>query len=459
MRLAPPRFRHPSLQVSHLSDTSPDRHRPLRSRHALASLFLLEALLPVRLPAQEAATAPASQQAPAQPAANPADDEPWWHLSHLPVIPVPELVTAPHNGASVGIFPIALSNNDQGQTSQILAPDIIHSPYFGWGARFRVFRFPSDDVKWSVVGGGKQSVEREFDADYEVGLRRDRDWSWNVHAMYDRSGTGRFYGIGNDTRLVDQATFVDSQERLEATLARNFTPQLQLAYLFRADSVEIEQSAISSLPPITTRFPTVNGVGDASEFAHRFTLTYDTRDSPVVPHQGAKVSAMIGGTTRATGSSVNYLFTGVDAAVYRPAVASSTLVAHLALRYMPSASNAPFWALSQLGGESSVPGEALPLRAYGYGRFVDRNAVGGNLEWRNPLARLRLFETDMTLEVSPFVDAGKVFSGILENPVSHLHTGAGVGLRLIASPFVVGFLDIGIGNEKLAVFSGIDYPF
>lgn len=29
----------------------------------------------------------------------------------------------------------------------------------------------------------------------------------------------------------------------------------------------------------------------------------------------------------------------------------------------------------------------------------------------------------------------------------------------IASPLVVGYLDIGFGKEKAALFSGIDYPF
>ena len=29
----------------------------------------------------------------------------------------------------------------------------------------------------------------------------------------------------------------------------------------------------------------------------------------------------------------------------------------------------------------------------------------------------------------------------------------------VASPFVVGYVDIGFGPERLAVFSGINYPF
>jgi len=31
--------------------------------------------------------------------------------------------------------------------------------------------------------------------------------------------------------------------------------------------------------------------------------------------------------------------------------------------------------------------------------------------------------------------------------------------RAVANPFVVGYVDVGYGHERLAVFSGINYPF
>jgi len=146
----------------------------------------------------------------------------WLRVDALPFIPVPEVSTAPHEGVNIGLFPIVLSSNNDGQINQILAPDILHSQYFGWGFRWRTFRNPSDDEKWSLVGGAKQSVEREFDFEYDIGLRRSTPWSWVMHAMFDRSGTGRFYGFGNNTRASDRTTFIYGQYRLEGTAARNF---------------------------------------------------------------------------------------------------------------------------------------------------------------------------------------------------------------------------------------------
>jgi hypothetical protein len=379
-------------------------------------------------------------------------------LDALPFIPIPEISTAPHAGVNVGLFGIVMGGNAQGQIDQILAPDVLHSQYFGWGARFRIFRNPSDDEKWSLVAGGKQEVEREFDAEWDYGLRRDRSWSYIAHAMYDRNGTGRFYGLGNDSTLAGESTFINSQMRVEFTAARNFSHTLQLGWTLRANTAEIEQSALDSLPALTARYPSLNGVGDASEVHQRLTWTLDTRDSIVVPRVGSRVAAVVGVTSRALGSSVDYSVLALDASTFRP-VGKLTLAAHAAARYMPSFTNAPFWALSSLGGDRSVIGDGQPLRGFGAGRFIDRNSVSGSLELRMVLQRLQMFGTTLALEAAPFVDTGRVFASMNDNPLIHLHTAGGVGFRVITGPFVVGYLDLGAANEHLAIFTGIDYPF
>jgi len=426
----------------------------------IAALILAAApLLGVR--AQEATapvpSAPTSNASPSQETSGAESSR--FDLSKLSFLPVPEIDTAPFSGVTLGLIPVWLTNNANGEIEKILAPDIIHSQYFGWGARWRIFRNPSDDEKWSVVAGAKQYVEREFDARFDAGLRRDQAWSWSAHAVFDRSGTGRFFGLGNNSLPANQTTFVDSQVRLEATAARNFSHEAQLAYMARADSVDIEQGILDSLPSITARYPTLMGVGQVSELQQRVVFSYDTRDSVVVPRLGQRLVAFAGISTRALGSNDAYTFLGVDATFFQPAGPDLTVVAHAALRYMPTFTDAPFWALSSLGGDRSIIGEAQPLRAFGAGRFIDRNSFAGSVEARTWVQRFHLFGTDLKLEIAPFIDTGKVFASMSTAPVTQLHLGAGMGFRLVASPFVVGYLDIGYGTEKLAVFSGIDYPF
>jgi hypothetical protein len=67
--------------------------------------------------------------------------------------------------------------------------------------------------------------------------------------------------------------------------------------------------------------------------------------------------------------------------------------------------------------------------------------------------------TSVDIEVTPFVDTGRVFADSGTFPISHLHTVGEVGFRGIARPFVVGYVDVGYGSEGAAVFTGINYPF
>ncbi|MHB8495510.1 MAG: BamA/TamA family outer membrane protein [Casimicrobiaceae bacterium] len=404
--------------------------------------------------------APAAPPSPAEaPAAAGSGGPRWFETGKLPFIPIPEIDTGPQSGLTLGLLPVVLSNNAQGEIDRILAPDIIHSQYFGWGARWRTFSYPSDDEKWSVVAGAKQRVEREFDAEYDQGMRRDGDWSWIAHAMYDRSGTGRFFGLGNDSLLRNQTNYTESQTRLELTAARNFSRSVQLSYLARVEHVAIGPRSLASLPSIQTLYPTLPGLGHVTDLQQRLVLTYDTRDSDVVPRSGERLAAFAGISAHALGSTRSYTFLGVDMTTYQAVGPALTVVAHAALRYMPTYTDAPFWDLSALGGDRSIIGEAQPLRAYGDDRFVGRNSFATSLEARFWVSSFHVFDTDLKLELAPFVDSGKVFDAMSGSPFSHLHVGGGMGFRVIASPYVVAYVDVGFGKENGAVFSGIDYPF
>lgn len=376
-----------------------------------------------------------------------------------PFIPIPEIDLDPYSGTTLGLIPTVLHTNAQNEIDEIIAPDIIRNQYFGWGSRMRVFGFPSVDEEWMVVGGGKQRVEREFDARFATGERRQRAWSFSFEAVYDRSGTPRFFGVGNETLNSNQTNYLDNQARLDLAVGRNFSPTLQLGYLMRARYVDVLPGVLPGVASIATVFPGQLGNGAEHELQQRLTLTYDTRDSPVVPHEGVRYLAYAGVVTRALASSVSYSYVGAEACGYQPLGRDVTLAWHAALRYMPSAKDAPFWALGSLGGDLSVPGESEPLRSDGTDRYLDRNLSAAGAELRTRVATFDAFGTEVGLELAPFVDLGKVFADPGASPLSHLHNAAGLGVRGIASPHVVGYVDVGYGQGRGAVFSGINYPF
>ncbi len=411
------------------------------------------------------ADAPAPGDAtPPEAAAPPAPAQPtglrrWLDPATAPFIPIPEIDTDPYSGTTLGLIPTWLSTNRQDQIERIIAPDVIHSEYFGWGSRMRIFGFPSPDTGWMVVGGLKERVEREFDGQYVTGQARTAAYSWSVEAIYDRSGVPRFYGIGNHSPFGNQTNYLDNQARLDVQVGRNFNPRLQLAYLARVRYVDVLPGVLPMVPSIETRFPGLLGLGAEHELQHRLILTYDTRDSVVIPSSGARYSLYGGFVSRALGSSVSYSYLGGELRQYFPLGRDVTLAWHAAARFMTSAGSAPFWALSSLGGDRSIPGECEPLRSEGADRFVDRDLLAGGVELRKPVLGFDAFGTRVSLELAPFVDAGKVFSDSDSSLGAHLHRAIGLGVRGLASPYVVGYVDFGYGQGRGAVFSGINYPF
>ena len=427
--------------------------------------MLLGALAAVPVvPAQEAlvvgqAAPPAPLETPASPASPPRGIARWLNPATAPFIPIPEIDVDPQSGVTLGVIGAVLSVNDRGEIQRITAPDVFHSQYFGWGAGISLYGYPSQDTQWFLLGDFKQRVEHNFDARYIAGQTRATPLSWSVEAIDDRIGTARFFGIGNETPDYNESTYVKDLAALEASIGYNFTPGLQLAWGTRWRRIEVLPGVLSGIPSIETLYPTVNGLGTEHALEETLTLTYDTRDSALIPHSGVRYLLYAGFASRSFGSSVAYSFLGAEARCYLPFGDRITLVWHLGARYMPSAAEAPFWALSSLGGDRSVSDSREPLRSDGADRFVDENMLATGAELRTRVADLDTFGTHVALEVAPFIDAGKVFSNGPGSLLSDMHTAFGMGFRGVASPYVVGYVDVGYGRGKAAVFSGINYPF
>jgi outer membrane protein assembly factor BamA len=378
----------------------------------------------------------------------------------LPFIPVPEIDVDPNSGTTLGLIPTWLVTDEHGDIHKIYAPDVLYNPYFGYGVRGRIFSYPSDDEQWSVVGGAKEKVESEFDFEYQRGRLRNGSWSFTLSAVYDRSGTPRFYGIGNNSPAIDETNYTEQQKYLQSGVGWNLSHEWQILYTWRARSVQVQPGTLASIASIQRRFAEILGLGIEHESLNRIAISYDTRDDPTVPrHGGAYV--VYGGVAADDGlfDSSLYSVVGFDGRQLWPAGDSATIAAHAAVRYMPGETGVPFWSLSSIGGDQSVIGDAQPLRGYGTGRFYDRNSFAANLEYRRRILSVEAVSTHIDVELTPFVDAGRVFAHSRSSPFVHLHKVAGVGFRGIASPFVVGFVDIGYGSEGVAVFTGINYPF
>jgi outer membrane protein assembly factor BamA len=384
----------------------------------------------------------------------------WLNPKSAPFIPVPEIATDPDSGTTLGLLAVYLKTDDNNEISQIIAPDVLHNPNFGYGMHARIYSFASNDKQWSLVGGIKERVEREFDAEYQVGRARLENWSMSFSAIYDKDGTPRFYGIGNRTHSGAETNFTNNQELGQVNIGYNITHEWQILYTGRLQVVDVEPGTIDGVVSIENRFPTVDGLNTNKMFRNRLSVIYDTRDDLTVPSHGVQLIGYTGvASSNGLFNNSMYSEAGFDARGYWPMFTKTILAAHTAIRYLPSMGDVPFWALSALGGGQSDVGGQQALRGFGNGRFYGRDSFATTVELRQTVMNFNAAGTSVELEVAPFVDVGRVFGRNDTFPLGSLHQVYGVGFRGIAKPFVVGHVDLGYGSEGLAVFTGLNYPF
>lgn len=410
--------------------------------------------------AEEPPQPPAAGPIPAPPSASPAGMSGWFNPATAPFIPVPEIAVDPDSGTTLGVLPVWLQTDENHDIRRIFAPDLLHSQYFGYGMHARLYAYPSADEQWSVTGGIKERVEREFDAEYQSGRLRNDLWSFNGSLIYDRDGTPRFFGIGNESPATDETNYINQEQLLQAQIGRNLTHAWQLQYTFREEVVDVLPGTLARIASIESRFGRILGVGTNDELLNRVAVVYDTRDDLTVPTHGTEWVAYAGVASRhGILNDSLYSEAGIDGRAFWPIATDTILAAHMALRYMPSNHSVPFWALSSIGGETSEVGGEQPLRGFGAGRFYDRDSFSTSLELRRTVASFNAISTKVDLEVTPFVDLGRVFAHANTFPLEQLHQVYGLGFRGIARPFVVGYVDIGYGSEGIAAFTGLNYPF
>jgi hypothetical protein len=382
----------------------------------------------------------------------------WFDPSAAPFIPVPLIGVDPDSGTTLGLIPTWVHTDENHQINRIIAPDVLYNPYFGFGVHGRVYGYSSKDEQWSVVTGIKERVEREFDAEYQRGRLREDRWSFNTSVVYDRSGVPRFYGIGNETRASAETNYTNQQERAQVQVGLNLTHAWQLLYTGRLQVVDVLPGTLDKIPSIETRFP--GTLGTDRQLLNRLSIVYDTRDDLTVPSRGVQL-IVYGGLASRNGllNDSMYSEAGGDGRGFWPIGHDTILAGHVAIRYLPTSHDVPFWALSGLGGGETAVGGEQPLRGWGAGRFYDRDSFSGSIELRRRVVTFDATSTSIDVEVTPFIDVGRVFARTGTIPLDQLHHVYGVGFRGIARPFVVGYVDIGYGSEGVAAFTGLNYPF
>jgi outer membrane protein assembly factor BamA len=388
-------------------------------------------------------------------------------LAEKSFIPIPEIITDPNEGNTIGLLAVVLFLDEKDEIKYMFAPDFRYNETKGSFPTLRFFGYPSPARRYSIVAGKSTTRDEDYELEYT-----DRTF-WEGRAfvlssfLHEKDSTERFFGFGNDSRENPVSTprrgprggesnYTDADTQAQATPGVWLLPFANLSYRMRIRHYEVEEGQVSGIPFIGVTHPETRGRGleGGTYWAHQVALTYDSRDSSDIPTRGALAFAYTEMADRRLGSHTSFVKFGADWRDFIPLRKKGNPI--LALRavanYTSGDLDTPFWEQSSLGGRRA-------LRGYGSHRFIDFNRSLGQAELRTRVYQRKLFGVNFELEVAPFTEAGQVFHKIFDSPVSDLHWVYGVGVRGVVRPQIVGFVDVGRGSEGTAIFTGVDYPF
>ncbi len=419
-------------------------------RHALATLV---------------AAALMASAARAEDASEGGDDPPGWLMGivNLIVRPLddgllvwfPLIDSNPNRGTNVGLMPVWVLENEDGRIVMINAPSVAWNETFGVTGTWRLFVYPTTESQLRARLSYSQNTNRNALVKYTNHDLFDARYFLFAGVEWQRDGSARFFGIGNETERSDETNYtldhLETRLRFGVPLAWDGDLRVYLDHELRFDrtlpgafdTVDAFEDVHPAL--IEPDFRPLSGYGLA--------VGLDTRDGYVVPSEGVLLEAAGMLYPSHFGIDAGYWSTWLDARAIVPLDdGREWLLAAQAQVRQIFGDGAPFYALNTLGGKFS-------LRAFGEQRFTDRGVAWANVEVRHRLWDTRVRGTPVEIWLDPFAGVGEVFDTPDEARIGRLQWVGGAALRTVARPQVVGSIDIGYGREGLAVFLDIDYSF
>jgi hypothetical protein len=369
-------------------------------------------------------------------------------------VPLPVIATSPNEGMILGGLTAFLLHNSKDEVSTLVAPQLNYNEHYGVTGALYGALYPKPDQSWEMNIAKSSNVNE----DYEVRFI-DRHFSYildvNAFLYFFTDGSARFFGFQSTSLEENETNYGDREAGLTLSVGFPIAEHVQFVLGERIRNVEITQGAVKGVPFIGDLFTPeeVPGINGFFTHAQEFGLLYSTLDSPTFPVSGVYARAAVEFSSEALGSSDNYRHYDFEVKGFFPFAddARSVTVARVAYN-QTLGHNVPFLERSILGGETT-------LRGYGRNRFIDSSYLLINLEERIRLFRWKVFNVNADWEIAPFVDVGTVVETIDKTRSGNLEFNPGIGFRAIVRPNIVGRVDAGFGNEGLAIFVGLGYPF
>ncbi len=228
----------------------------------------------------------------------------------------------------------------------------------------------------------------------------------------------------------------------------NDVTRLSVNQRFR--DVEIQPGGVDDEPYTKDRFPGDPGLKGATILAHRLVFQYDSRDNPNTPTAGTRVEAfgeLAQNFDSGKEEDLLYFRSGFDLRYLIPSPSKRYIFVARAMLQLSFGDGIPFYEQSSLGGEEN-------LRGYGRDRFIDKHMVAFNAEERIHLFGIKMFNVNIEMEMTPFVDMGRTYQDFKFRQFNDWEITPGVGFRGIVRPNVIGSGGLGIQQGRWSRFCG-----
>jgi Omp85 superfamily domain len=368
-------------------------------------------------------------------------------------IPLPAFTYNRNESYWVGALMPILKSNEKGDLTEIFAPQYLHNSSIGETFSMNYFAYPSDTEQYSAVGSYSTKIQHDIDLTYKNVAAGGGRYILAGEVTWFKNAFRRFFGEGNDAPERNETNYTSREVLMQLTAGINLTPDFALLWSERYHEEQVQNGAVTSLPQIRSLFPNTDGLEGAKVFGHKVALRYDTRDKQLVTTQGTYFYGSIELNQNVQHKDPNRWWrTTFDVRHFIPHYDGQMIFVARFHADSVSGPGIPFFEQPTLGGETT-------LRAFGQSRFLDDNALLISLEERIRVGVKKFADYDITLEVAPFLDVGRVMDKFSLRQVADSQVNPGVGFRVIAEPNVVGRLDIAYGKDGANVFVGLDYPF
>ncbi|NRA75530.1 MAG: hypothetical protein HRU16_06270 [Planctomycetes bacterium] len=302
-------------------------------------------------------------------------------------------------------------------------------------------------------------------------LQGDRDF-FGITIAHTRTLTSRFFGLGAETELADEASYSRETNSIGFGIQRSF-PELGGDWVWHTNlflqTDDLAGGKVSGAFDVQTRHTVLFNEGDDFDALWISAgIRHDTRDAQHLPYRGRSLGISItaipvanhreaGAVASVSGSwihPVSPLFhDGGNPAHEHPPIDS--ISAFFAVS--TTMGDVPFWALPSLGGANIMRGTIR-------GRWRDRNAWATGAEWRPwviadgfPISdKIRVERVGLAL----FAEAGSVAAQLGDLADASIHSSIGVGLRFTFERQALFRMDIGRseeGDSNLSLAYGLPF--